>query len=380
MTSIYFFAETAMFVFAMFASKLSLSKNKLLFKIVCIFWAVLFGLRAYCVGNDTVEYADFFMGHNSFYGQIDDNPELEVGFLVFLKILRKFTIVPTVLFTILSSWLFFLIYKIYIKVGRQDSYCYSLLIFFVISNCFMTLMCATRQSLAFCVLMSGLYIILNSSSLMDEKKQKKQKALGVFIMLSAILFHKSIAFLILIMAVAYYVHFSKKTMYIMIIGSFVVSLSFLNLIGEFFNQVFLLAGSTGFNGIDADVMFRYSEDFGSFEQNFITLLAWSVPPILTIYLSDNKYVDNFFFRIMVLSVCVFLLFNTTYLIERINTLLILLGFTMYLPNNKQKSLGKYKVVYAIFALLMLVKAGMRFDNWPKTDSTVPYYFFWEKNK
>lgn len=376
--SIYFFGEVIMFFLALLVNYLSLSKNKMFFKIICFFWAFLFGLRAYCVGNDTQEYADFFMGSKSFYGQIDDNPELEIGFLVFLKVLRQLTTYPTILFSILSTWLFYLVYKIYLKVGRYDSYCYSLLIFFVISNCFMTLMCATRQCLSFCVLLSGLYICINSKSLLDKKKKKKKILLGCLIMFSAILFHKSIAFLLLILGIAYYMHFSKKIMYIMIVSSFVLSYFFLSYIGDLFNQVFVFAGSTAFNGIDADVMTRYSDDFGTFNQNFITLLAWSIPPLLTIYLSDNDYVDNFYFRIMILSVCIFLLFNTTYLIERINTLLILLGFTKYLPYNKYKNINKYKLIYVLFALIMLVKAGIRYDNWPITDSTVPYYFIWEK--
>lgn len=376
--SIYFFGEVIMFFLALLVNYLSLSKNKMFFKIICFFWAFLFGLRAYCVGNDTQEYADFFMGSKSFYGQIDDNPELEIGFLVFLKVLRQLTTYPTILFSILSTWLFYLVYKIYLKVGRYDSYCYSLLIFFVISNCFMTLMCATRQCLSFCVLLSGLYICINSKSLLDKKKKKKEILLGCLIMFSAILFHKSIAFLLLILGIAYYMHFSKKIMYIMIVSSFVLSYFFLSYIGDLFNQVFVFAGSTAFNGIDADVMTRYSDDFGTFNQNFITLLAWSIPPLLTIYLSDNDYVDNFYFRIMILSVCIFLLFNTTYLIERINTLLILLGFTKYLPYNKYKNINKYKLIYVLFALIMLVKAGIRYDNWPITDSTVPYYFIWEK--
>ena len=378
MMSIYFFGEVIMFFLALLVNYLSLSKNKMFFKIICFFWAFLFGLRAYCVGNDTQEYADFFMGSKSFYGQIDDNPELEIGFLVFLKVLRQLTTYPTILFSILSTWLFYLVYKIYLKVGRYDSYCYSLLIFFVISNCFMTLMCATRQCLSFCVLLSGLYICINSKSLLDKKKKKKKILLGCLIMFSAILFHKSIAFLLLILGIAYYMHFSKKIMYIMIVSSFVLSYFFLSYIGDLFNQVFVFAGSTAFNGIDADVMTRYSDDFGTFNQNFITLLAWSIPPLLTIYLSDNDYVDNFYFRIMILSVCIFLLFNTTYLIERINTLLILLGFTKYLPYNKYKNINKYKLIYVLFALIMLVKAGIRYDNWPITDSTVPYYFIWEK--
>lgn len=376
--SIYFFGEVIMFFLALLVNYLSLSKNKMFFKIICFFWAFLFGLRAYCVGNDTQEYADFFMGSKSFYGQIDDNPELEIGFLVFLKVLRQLTTYPTILFSILSTWLFYLVYKIYLKVGRYDSYCYSLLIFFVISNCFVTLMCATRQCLSFCVLLSGLYICINSKSLLDKKKKKKEILLGCLIMFSAILFHKSIAFLLLILGIAYYMHFSKKIMYIMIVSSFVLSYFFLSYIGDLFNQVFVFAGSTAFNGIDADVMTRYSDDFGTFNQNLITLLAWSIPPLLTIYLSDNDYVDNFYFRIMILSVCIFLLFNTTYLIERINTLLILLGFTKYLPYNKYKNINKYKLIYVLFALIMLVKAGIRYDNWPITDSTVPYYFIWEK--
>ena len=382
MTWIFFILELLMFVFALIANKFSHKFNRRYFAFICVLWAIVFGFRAYTIGNDTPAYADFFMGKDSFYGQINQNPDLEIGFLTLVKVIRLFTNSPTVLFTILSTWLFILIYKIYTKVCDDRKCIFVLLVFFIISNSFITLMAATRQSTAFCVLLTGICMLIdyqkfktNNSSVV---KRKCYLFISIGFVLASVLFHKSILFLLLILGICYYVHFTKKQMYIMIFFSFILSIFFINEIGNFFNQVLMLAGSIGFTGANMDVMSIYGSSFGDFNQNFITLLAWAVPVILTIYLSDNDYVNTFFFRVLVLSVCIFLIFNTTFLIERINTLLILLGLTQYLPYNKERNINKYRPIYFIFILLMLVKAGMRYDNWPSSDSTIPYYFFWQK--
>lgn len=382
MTCIFFFLEVLMFAFAIVANKFSNKTNRRYFAFICILWAMVFGLRAYTIGNDTPAYADFFMGKDSFYGQINQNPNLEIGFLALVKALRLFTDSPTVLFTILSTWLFVLVYKIYTRVCDDRKCTFNLLVFFIISNSFITLMVATRQSAAFCVLLTGICMLIDYQKFKTNNSSVVKRKCYLFIsfgfVLASVLFHKSILFLLLILGICYYVHFTKKQMYIMIFFSFILSIFFINEIGNFFNQVLMLAGSIGFTGANMDVMSIYGSSFGDFNQNFITLLAWAVPVILTIYLSDNDYVNTFFFRVLVLSVCIFLVFNTTFLIERINTLLVLLGLTQYLPYNKERNINKYKPIYFIFILLMLVKAGMRYDNWPSSDSTIPYYFFWQK--
>ena len=382
MTCIFFFLELLMFAFAIVANKFSYKTNRRYFAFICILWAVFFGFRAYTIGNDTPAYADFFMGKDSFYGQINQNPDLEIGFLALVNVLRLFTDSPTVLFTILSTWLFVLVYKIYTRACDDRKCTLSLLVFFIISNSFITLMAATRQSAAFCVLLTGFCMLIDYQKFKVKNssivKRKCYLFTSIGFVFASVLFHKSILFLLFILGICYYVHFTKKQMYIMIFSSFVLSLFFVHEIGIFFNQVLMFAGTIGFTGTNMDVMSIYGSSFGDFNQNFITLLAWAVPVLLTIYLSDNDYVNTFFFRVLVLSVCIFLVFNTTFLIERINTLLVLLGLTQYLPYNKGRNINKYRPIYFIFILLMLVKAGMRYDNWPSSDSTIPYYFFWQK--
>ena len=372
MTCIYFILEILMLILGFLSYKISSKQARCLFALVCILWTIVFGLRAYTVGNDTPGYAEFFMGKDSFYGNIKDS-NLEFGFLLITKLIKVFTNSPTAYFSILASWLFLLIYKIYTRCCLQRDCFWCLLIVFTISNSFVTLMVATRQSMAFCVLLTGLYIALNKKL---EKKMKLKVGLSLIVL--SVFVHKSIIFLLFLLFVAYYVHLSKKQMYVMIGASFVISIFFLQDIGNLFNHIFIFSGTLGINDINENIMATYASSFGDFKQNFITLVAWAAPICLTIYLSDYEYVNSFMFRVMVISVCVFLLFNTTFLIERINTLLVLLGFTQYFPHNKKCNLKKFRPIYLLFILLILFKAGLRYEHWPKMDSSLPYYFYFEK--
>lgn len=385
MSTPYFFIELLMFIFACVATRRDDATNKRCFAFICILWTLVFGLRGYSVGNDTQNYVYFFLDRSPYdgYGAIYKGSNMEPGFIFISRIIKFFFDSPTIWFTILSGWLFFIIYKLYTKYcGPQNSFL-SLLTVFIIANSFVTLMVATRQSMAFCVLLTGLYILScgywTTQSLRDNILRNNKFKLGFIVFLLSIFVHKSILILISIIALAYFIRINKKIMYIMIAVSFVFSFFWLNEIGTFFNLFFMSLSDYAENSevVRSDIMSIYAEDFGGNVQKISTLLAWSCPLCLTIYLADEEQIQSFFFKLLVISVCIFLLFNTTYLIERINTLLILLGFIKFLPTYAFRE-KKWRLAYILFVFILLVKAMWRYDGWPTSDdSCIPYYFVWE---
>lgn len=374
-----------MFLIASIAHKMSRQSISRWFVFVCILWVLIFGLRGYGVGNDTPGYSNFFQNKNigyDDYGNVTKGSDMEPGFIFIARIIKFIADSPTIFFTVLAIWLFYFIYKIYFIVCGSQRSLGSLLVIFIIANSFVTLMVATRQSAAICVLLTGIYILLKNKgtyrgSWKDVIRSWKLLA-GLIIIASTVLIHKSFILLVPIMLLAYFLKFKKRTMYIMIGTSLVLSLFFMRELGQLFNSFFVFFGNAEISFVNTNIMEIYGQNFGGNNQKIITFIAWVTPLILTIYLSDKRQYKTFFFNCYVFSVCFFMLFSTSYLIERINTPLVLLGFTQFMPAIVNKS-PKWRTVYLFFIFLMLANAFIRYSNWPSTDSCIPYYFFWEHN-
>jgi len=372
-----------MFIIALQSHKMSRKNVARWFAFVCILWVLIFGLRGYGVGNDTIGYSNFFQNKNSAYedyGNVTKGSEMEPGFIFIARIVKFISDSPTIFFTVLAVWLFYFIYKIYFIVCGSRRSLGSLLVVFIIANSFVTLMVAIRQSTAICVLLTGIYILLKNKdayrgSWKDVIHSWKLLA-GLIIIVSTVIIHKAFILLVPIMLLAYFLKLQKRTMYIMIGTSLVLSIFFMREMGQLFNSLFIFFGNADISFVNTNVMDIYAKDFGVNTQKIITTIAWVAPLILTIHLSDKKQYKTFFFNCYVFSVCFFLLFSTSFLIERINTPFVLLGFTQFMPVIVNKS-PRWRAVYLFFIFLMLANAFIRYSNWPKTDSCIPYYFFWE---
>lgn len=383
MIYIYFLPELIMYLLAIQSHRLSRKTIEIYFFLICAMWVFIFGFRAYTVGNDTMGYSLFFQNRNTNYegyGNISSGSDLEFGFLFIARLIKRITDSPTVFFTIISSWMFFMINRIYLKICGYQRCIGCLLTVFIIANTFVTLMIATRQATSICIFLTGLYLILqNKYNYRDSWKKvifSKKTLTGLIIIALSVTVHKSSIILVPILICAYFLKFNKRTMYIMISASFIISAFFTNTLGYYFNLFFMAFGNLEITSVNSWVMEQYSNDFGGNTQKILTYMAWGVPAILTIYLSDEKQYKSFFFNCYIFSVCIFMLFSTSFLIERINTILILLGFTQFLPAIVTKS-TKWRYIYMFFVFLMLAKAFMRYENWPTTDSCIPYHFIWE---
>jgi len=354
------------------------TKEKL--AIICCLWVIIFGFRGYAIGNDTIDYISFFLSHDvSKYGSLNGDSDLEPGFILITKVIYFISTSYTIWFTIIAAWLWYSIYRFYTLVVDYKKMAANLLVVLIIINTFVTLMVAMRQATAICVFLTGLNLLLKESLVYTKWEillKKKKAIIGCLLILSTIFIHKSMIVLLPIILLASIINLGKKTLIGCVLTSCILSYFYSDNIGVIFNTFFLQFGDLGVSFINSDVMNIYSEDFGGNTQKTTTYIAWALPAILNIYLSDTKEVKDIFFNLYIISVCFFMLFSTTFLIERINTVLILLGFTRFLPTAATYN-TKWRAVYIVLIFAMLIVAFNRYNNWPITDSCIPYKFFWE---
>lgn len=348
--------------------------------ISCLMWAIIFGLRRYDIGNDNASYIDFFMGRGGFYGDIKNNSEIEPGFLIFTRIVRFITDSYTIYFSVVSCALWYMLYKVYGLLTTAKQGATGMMAAMLIADLFVSLSYALRQSLAISVLLLGLFLFFRSNIMPmrsnSTTRLNKIGICGLVIMFSSPIFHKSMVLMLPLLVLAYYIRMSRKTQLMLISGIAILSLFFSEYTSNLFTASAVAFGDLGLDFVRSDVMSIYADEFGENKQKIITYAAWALPALLTTYLSKEEEVRTFAYNCFVLSICIFLMFGTSFLIFRINTVLILIGFTQWLPKIALQK-GKWKMVYTVFVLALLVKAIMRFNNWPDTDSTIPYYFFWE---
>lgn len=379
---IYFIPEVLLFLLSLYSMRLNYLKFKRCLILICVIWICIFGLRSEFVGNDTNNYVSFFMNKNSGigYGDLNGLSDVEPGLIFITRIIKFISDSFTVWFLIIATWLWIAIYYFYTIVTDYKKIAPSLLAIFLMANTFVTLMVAMRQATAICVFLTGIIWVIKNNYVDGKIKIKfknKLQLLGVLLVLFSVLIHKSMILLVPIVLGAQFLKVTRNKLICFVLISCIISIVFSDSISSLFNLFFISFGNLGIDFVNSDVMNTYADDFGENAQKITTYIAWALPAIVTIRLSDENEVHDLFFKIYVLSVCLFLLLSKTFLIERINSSLMLLGFTRFWPTIATKK-SKWRVAYLCFLLLLLVNAFVRYNNWPSTDSCIPYYFFWEK--
>ncbi len=376
MNYIFFIPEVLMFLLSVYIYRFPPKTSKKLFAWICLLWALIFGLRSYGTGNDTPDYWDFFINKSSQYGNVSGYSELEIGFLYFARFIKVFSNSPTFFFIVISSCLFFVIYKLYTEHSTNNNYYIGLLAAFLLVDLFVPLMVAIRQVTSFCVMIPGILLLTSDGSNFVVKKNKKKIFVGLCLLSLSILVHKSSIIIIPFLLLIYFVPMNRMVLTTLLCVSVILSFLFMEQIGYVFNTFFIMFGDANFSSVNSDVMNIYANDFGDNIQKTMTFIAWALPAFLNLYLADGKQIKSFYYRCYIISVCVFLLFSSSFLVHRIVTPLLLLGFTQYIPSCLKLKTRWYRV-YLFFVLALLIKAFMRYSNWPATDTCLPYHFFWQ---
>lgn len=396
---IYFIADLIMFAFVMISfspirtgaanhlvvqssTTLQKRRNKM-FMLSCIMLTMIWGFRSYTTGGDTPEYANFIMGINGFFGNITHPREdLESGFLCIMKFVLFFTQNPTVVFCLQTFCLFGIIYKLYKYVNPQNS-TWCLLFYFVFHWNMMTLVSvAFRQAISATILLYGVYLMEKNYVTIKEAKIKiyrnKKFIVPLLIMLLAATVHKATLVLFPLLIVAFLVRINKKTAYILVLITLLISLFFSNLISTTFD---LLMNT--FSSSQSDVlnhMSYYSETLSDGVNTLVSSLLRSLIFFSIIYYTDKEKIGTVYFNGLIIMACLFNIFSASEQAGRLLFVFSLLCGCMYIPSVTQRK-WKPRILFLMFTLLYMYRAYSAFATWTSVnigDTTLPYYFFWEK--
>jgi len=382
-----------------------------LFKVCCILWSLVFGLRGRDVGNDTPGYADFIEDIYGFYGSVSvPNEGLEEGFVYIIRFLTFFTSSYTLIFSLFAALLFIAINKIYIKNGTSPLW--GMLILMLIGTNWNIMMVAFRQSIAMIFMLFALLLMDKLYGIeINSLIRLKRFWIAMLLVIISMTIHRTMIIIYPILAILFFFRIGKRLAYLMIIGSFILSFMLSDLIAvgiDFF--LVNLEGASESEGMEA-LAERYQNDYGANRMSLVGQLIWAVPGLLAVYYYDynnndaentvdeynrddnlpedtpvvidvesretlNKQTNYFYLNCLIVSVCIYLIFQQSSMVTRINLIFIILGFSSIIPEKARYSLPLF-YFYILYTLMLFIRAYIGATIWFENDTSIPYKFFWE---
>jgi hypothetical protein len=353
----------------------------------CMSWALIMGCRRHDVGNDTSTYAAYYenkrLGDYNFYeaGTVNDpGPTIEKGYVLIAKTIHLFTgDHSTPVFIIIELWLFLLIYTLYKRIAGHKLALWDMVFLFSISNIFVTLMVAVRQTVSICVFLTA-FLLLQSEHIVKIKfslLKRKKIILSLALFILAFASHRTSLLIMPFILSLYFIKVSRKrTVILLLTFGFVVSLFMQDSVTSLVNMsIGAMVNTTSENlQLLGD---RYSSDYGARNTRLITIAMWYLPFVIATIGTERKNINNFYFKCLILASMLNLFFPGSEMIDRTSTLAMILGFTRFVPDKVAYN-SKWRYIYIIMAFIFLGKIFIRFTNWPTdVDSCLPFYFFWQ---
>lgn len=364
--------------------KSAIVQNRCIF-LTLLTWGVLFGLRAYDVGNDTDMYYRFYTGQNVLgLGTYEFSSETtEYGFTFIANLLHRISEDPTFFFFVASVTAFISIYPLY---KNKPNGLWGLLCFFIMSASFASFAIMMRQSISITVIFIGLYFILKSGWFVDKfdsidqkygNVKKKYLSIGVVLCILAISIHRTTIIMLPLLLLCNYIKWNKKTSVVTISIVYIFSILFSSSIGEIFDIALSLVG--GFSEDNINLLAeRYKDNFGTSSITLLKVSSWCIPLLVTVLNSEEKIIKSFQFSCLMVGFILYILFGSATMCIRMSMMFQLIGFGLFIPkavnNNK-----KLRLLYIAFTLLYFYSAYETYARWipNQDDSTLPFYFIWE---
>lgn len=386
MTYTYFVVEIIIFLLFLYSRDKSERIENAGMIVACILWTLIFGLRAYCVGNDTPGYAAFFENRNIpgvGYGTVDfPGDTIESGFIIVSRILHFFSSSATFFFTAIAVTFFSGIYLVY-RYGCRSNMIWCFLLSNIIGNTFICAISMMRQTMSISVLLISLFFFFRFYS----KNQYELKLKKIYSNIDFILFVFLGAFSMLIHRTSF-----------MIFGALLIlaliknnkTISSIIILVSFFSSFFIsdVAGSVmdialeGIRGLsDENISLlgdRYESTMGQSEgMSIIRALSYCVPLLVTIRYTDEKDVNSFFFKCLIAAFVCQLLFSTSYMMNRLSIVFFILGMSKFIPEAAMKKRGDLYWLYIYVTIYYMWRTFVGYGKWPATDTMLPYYFVWQ---
>lgn len=329
--------------------------NKRLYLTACYVMALFVLFADYTKAYDMSDYLMTYHNNpSSMYGTPDDpNPPSEPGFGWLCKLLWLFPIYDIMLIFACKIISFLpILYGIYnhssFKIG-------SLIFLITLPGVWLVQIITQRQALSFSFILMALFVLVN------RKKHKWWPIWFIILCSLSITFHSTPLLVIPIILVLYYVPINKKTMYVLLIMSCVLSRIFYN----YFSQYFLLffAASEGL-----ERMTRYIEDQDAHGVGSVDMLYnifYTLFALFLVYYNDGKNkMHEICLKSMVLGWSIFLLIKPLPNSDRATSFLFCLGAIGALPKHTKRCM----LILLFFLLALSLQKHMSFskqDYWPQ---------------
>jgi len=368
--SIYFFIEFVIFICFLFSFKKSQSQEKRLFYIAAFLFLFIEIFRSSVVGNDSPLYANFFSMKNLVgYGTVDKpDSTMEIGIVYYGHVLRYLFLntnwyVPYFIFN--AVFIFTPIFYLLNKHSSNKSL--SLLWFMIIihSGLLVGYFAMLRQLLGMSFLMYG-YILF-------ENRVKFWQLWLPICWGVAMIFHNSIVIMEVILFGLYFASGTKYIYYSAITVALIIRFLVFNYANSLFNILMIYT-----ERFDSESrILRYQDNFGETSSSLPNLFLLALTGYVFVYFSKKNELHSFFLKCFIFAICIFIMMDSIHMVNRLSSLFFVFGLCGAIPVAIKKNKSIFYITIFI-SLLFLIQVFIGYNNWPKTDSTLPYYFMWEK--
>lgn len=350
-----------------------------------ISWGLLFGLRAYDVGNDTDMYYRFYTGQDVLgLGTYEFSSETtEYGFTFIANILHRISDDPTFFFLFSAVAAFLSVYQFY---KDKENGMWGLLCFFIMSASFASFIIAMRQSISITIIFFGLYFILKSGWLLrksnkieqsEHKIQKKYLYIGLILCILSISIHRTTIILLPLLLLCNYIKWNKKAAIAVISLVFVLSISFSSVAGDVFDIALSFVSGLSEDNVNL-LAERYKENFGSSSMTLLKVSSWCMPILVTVLNSQESTLKSFQFSCLMMGFILYILFGSATMCIRMSMMFQIIGFSVFIPEAVNKNTN-LRLLYLSFTALYFYSAYQTYVRWIANfdDSTLPFFFIWE---
>lgn len=371
-----------MMMFVIISRNASDKQCKFFLAASCAMWALIFGLRGHEVGNDTPGYAGFFEltnpGYGEGYGTYEAPGEsIEWGYVVLNRFLAFFSDSATFLFLVHGVFLFSLLFVVY-KDNRNSVM--SLLWMMTFGDTMAMMMVALRQSFSICFVLASIVLIGNAYQQCIGKKEilhERQFWVGVICFIFAMTVHRTSIIFLPLLVVLCFVRVNRKIVFLLLTLAFGISSLFSDYISQFFDISMFLIDDVGDEKINI-LAERYGEEMENSGASIISKTALILPVYLATYFTDNEKINTLYFKCLVFSIILFLLFSSSTVITRIILLFVVLGYCVIIPPIVNENWRIY-VLYLLYTAYFMWRAFVHFaaDLDSLNNTYILYNFVWE---
>ena len=350
------------------------TKNKrdknALFSIGTILVVGLLAFRGTYIGGDTPAYCGYFSGKGGWYGTLEDNDSFEPGFRLFcyaLSIISRSEFWFLFVTSLVTMFPFIYLVKRDTQGSKMLPLCQYMLLWGILS----ITQTAIRQNLSVAFLMIA-YILWTTPTL---KKKTKYISTSFFVILGLFSHNSGIVAFILYL-ICKKIILTKKSSLLIILTSFILSLSLKNLFYNIFKYIYIILGQLEATQKFFDIYYLNGYDFSD-EVSFNRLFPLAIFALILILMSNKQEMHSEYYKMFVIGSGLFLFGVSFPMMFRSVYPIMFMGIIFCPSVIKIARFAKMKIgVMLILMFFCYQKLKIEFGT---SSQMAPYTFIWEEN-